>query len=73
MPTDNQTSDTPRYVSRGVKPHYVGLSLDSLYLSIEYPHTDVFEHWSAFVPDLSDPRLYEVFSRLAGGHDGRGA
>ena len=48
----------PRAVTRGIDLHPVFLGLDSLYVVVEYPHSDVFDLWSTFVPNLADPRLF---------------
>jgi hypothetical protein len=52
-------NDHSRTVSRECHHQLVNLSLDSLYLVVEYPYPDLFHHWSSFVGDLSDPRLFD--------------
>lgn len=49
----------PRTVSRGLKLQNVFLGVDSLYLVIEYPHIDVFHHWTKNIRDLQDKRLFD--------------
>ncbi len=51
--------DTSRIVLREVKPQLVNLSMDSLYLVVEYPHADVFQEWASGAVDLNDPELYQ--------------
>jgi hypothetical protein len=54
----NEVSN-PRAVTRGIEFQVVFLGLDSLYLVVEYPHSDVFDLWSSFVPQAKDARLYD--------------
>lgn len=57
--TAAEAASNPRTVSRGFHAHsLVNLSFDSLYLSVEYPHADVFHRWALGVSDLHDPKLY---------------
>ena len=51
--------DTSRIVLREVKPQLVNLSMDSLYLVVEYPHADVFQEWASGAADLNDPELFQ--------------
>jgi hypothetical protein len=51
--------NTSRIVLREVKPQLVSLSMDSLYLVVEYPHVDVFQDWASGAVDLNDPELYQ--------------
>lgn len=52
-------SYNPRSVSRGLKIQNVFLGVDSLYLVIEYPHSDVYDYWSKIIPDTQDKQLYQ--------------
>lgn len=57
---ENSTdADNPRTVSRGLNLQPAFLGVDSLYLVIEYPSTDVFEYWSAGIRDSHDSRLHQ--------------
>ncbi len=59
IPVGDENDDTSRPVSRDVKLQSVFLGLDSLYIVLEYPHSNVFDFWSTHITDFHDPRLYE--------------
>lgn len=56
-PAGDLPAADPRPVSRGSKIQLAFLGMDSLYLVLEYPHSDVFQYWAGFVDDFSSPRL----------------
>lgn len=56
---DSQPAIDPHSVSRGSKIHLSALGIDSLYLVVEYPHSDVFDWWSSSIKDFQDPKLHE--------------
>jgi hypothetical protein len=48
-----------RTVSRELKLQAGFLGIDSMYVVMEYPKTDVYEFWSSEISDFHDPRLHE--------------
>ena len=46
-------------LSHGADLQTAFLGIDSLYLVMEYPHSDVFEFWASQIGDIHDPRLFE--------------
>ncbi|GAB5491435.1 MAG: hypothetical protein Phog2KO_16500 [Phototrophicaceae bacterium] len=53
------SDNNPRTVSRGLKLQNIFLGVDSLYLVIEYPHADVYSHWTQGLHNLQDKRLFD--------------
>lgn len=58
------SSDTPtvlasRPVTREAEIRTGFLGIDSLYLVLEYPHSDVYERWLGYAGSLSNPKLYK--------------
>ncbi len=53
-----QSLENPRPVSRGSNIQLGFLGIDSMYVVLEYPHTDIFLWWFSLVPKINDSRLY---------------